>query len=79
VSRLGVELPWNKREGTGLSRHLAGAWTATADISRASTVTYAMRAVFHLEDRKGTSSKVLHFQLRPDPLGEVGGAKLAAM
>jgi hypothetical protein len=30
--------------------------------------TYATRAVFHVEGGKGTSSKVLHFQLRPDPL-----------
>jgi hypothetical protein len=30
--------------------------------------TYATRAVFHVEGGKGTTSKVLHFQLRPDPL-----------
>jgi hypothetical protein len=30
--------------------------------------TYATRAVFHVEGSKGTTSKVLHFQLRPDPL-----------
>jgi hypothetical protein len=30
--------------------------------------TYATRAVFHAEGGKGTTSKVLHFQLRPDPL-----------
>ena len=30
--------------------------------------TYATRAPFHVEGGKGTSSKVLHFQLRPDPL-----------
>ncbi|HMC58958.1 MAG TPA: carboxypeptidase-like regulatory domain-containing protein [Candidatus Solibacter sp.] len=30
--------------------------------------TYATRTVFHVEGGKGTSSKVLHFQLRPDPL-----------
>jgi hypothetical protein len=30
--------------------------------------TYATRAVFHVEGGKGTPSKVLHFQLRPDPL-----------
>jgi hypothetical protein len=30
--------------------------------------TYATRAMFHVEGGKGTSSKVLHFQLRPDPL-----------
>ena len=30
--------------------------------------TYATRAVFHMEGGKGTTSKVLHFQLRPDPL-----------
>ncbi|HEX4593355.1 MAG TPA: carboxypeptidase-like regulatory domain-containing protein [Bryobacteraceae bacterium] len=30
--------------------------------------TYATRAMFHTETGKGTSSKVLHFQLRPDPL-----------
>ncbi|HZS50030.1 MAG TPA: carboxypeptidase regulatory-like domain-containing protein, partial [Bryobacterales bacterium] len=30
--------------------------------------TYATRAPFHMEGGKGTTSKVLHFQLRPDPL-----------
>jgi hypothetical protein len=30
--------------------------------------TYATRTVFHVEGGKGTTSKVLHFQLRPDPL-----------
>jgi hypothetical protein len=30
--------------------------------------TYATRAMFHVEGGKGTTSKVLHFQLRPDPL-----------
>lgn len=30
--------------------------------------TYATRAVFHVEGGKGTTSKVVHFQLRPDPL-----------
>jgi hypothetical protein len=30
--------------------------------------TYATRAMFHTETGKGTMSKVLHFQLRPDPL-----------
>jgi hypothetical protein len=30
--------------------------------------TYSTRAVFHVEGGKGTSSKVMHFQLRPDPL-----------
>ena len=29
--------------------------------------TYGTRAPFHLETGKGTSSKVVHFQLRPDP------------
>jgi hypothetical protein len=32
--------------------------------------TYATRAMFHVEGGKGTSSKVLHFQLRPDPLAK---------
>ena len=32
--------------------------------------TYATRTVFHVEGGKGTSSKVLHFQLRPDPLAK---------
>ncbi len=32
--------------------------------------TYATRAVFHAEGGKGTTSKVLHFQLRPDPLAK---------
>jgi hypothetical protein len=30
--------------------------------------TYATRAPFHIEGGKGTTSKVVHFQLRPDPL-----------
>jgi len=30
--------------------------------------TYSTRAPFHLETGMGTSSKVVHFQLRPDPL-----------
>jgi hypothetical protein len=30
--------------------------------------TYATRAPFHTETGKGTTSKVVHFQLRPDPL-----------
>ena len=32
--------------------------------------TYATRAPFHTETGKGTMSKVLHFQLRPDPLAK---------
>jgi len=35
----------------------AGLWT-----------TYATRAVAHIEGGKGTTSKVVHIQLRPDPL-----------
>jgi hypothetical protein len=30
--------------------------------------TYATRTPFHLETGKGTTSKVVKFQLRPDPL-----------
>jgi hypothetical protein len=30
--------------------------------------TYAGRAPFHIEGGKGTTSKVVKFQLRPDPL-----------
>jgi hypothetical protein len=30
--------------------------------------TYANRTPFHLEGGKGTTSKVVKFQLRPDPL-----------
>ena len=30
--------------------------------------TYGTRSPFHAEGGKGTTSKVLHFQLRPDPL-----------
>jgi hypothetical protein len=30
--------------------------------------TYATRAMVHLETGKGTLPKVVHFQLRPDPL-----------
>ncbi|AMY11102.1 hypothetical protein LuPra_04347 [Luteitalea pratensis] len=32
--------------------------------------TVSTRAPFHMEGGKGTSSKVLHFQLRPDPLAK---------
>ena len=28
------------------------------------------RAPFHMESGKGTTSKVMHFQLRPDPLAK---------
>ena len=35
---------------------------------RALWSTYATRAPFHVEGGKGTRSKVLNFQLRPDPL-----------
>jgi len=35
---------------------------------RALWSTYATRAPFHVEGGKGTRSKVLKFQLRPDPL-----------
>jgi hypothetical protein len=30
--------------------------------------TYGTRTPFHMEGGKGTTSKVVHFQLRPDPL-----------
>jgi len=32
--------------------------------------TYGNRTPFHIEGGKGTSSKVVHFQLRPDPLAD---------
>ena len=32
--------------------------------------TYATRAPFHIEGGKGTRSKVVHLQLRPDPLAK---------
>ncbi|MBI4478661.1 MAG: carboxypeptidase regulatory-like domain-containing protein [Acidobacteria bacterium] len=32
--------------------------------------TYSTRAPFHVEGGKGTTSKVVHFQLRPDPLAK---------
>jgi hypothetical protein len=32
--------------------------------------TYSTRTMFHTETGKGTMSKVLHFQLRPDPLAD---------
>jgi hypothetical protein len=32
--------------------------------------TVSTRAPFHMEGGKGTTSKVLHFQMRPDPLAE---------
>jgi hypothetical protein len=32
--------------------------------------TYATRTPFHMEGGKGTTSKVLHIQLRPDPLAD---------
>ncbi|MEX2632841.1 MAG: hypothetical protein WD267_02325 [Balneolales bacterium] len=34
------------------------------------TTVSTRRAPFHMEDGKGTSSKVVHFQLRPDPLAK---------
>ena len=36
--------------------------------SRGLLSTYATRTAFDVEGGKGTTSKVLHFQLRPDPL-----------
>ena len=33
--------------------------------------TYATRAPFHVEGGKGTTSKLVKFQVRPDPLGEI--------
>ena len=32
--------------------------------------TFGNRTPFHIEGGKGTKSKVLHFQLRPDPLAK---------
>jgi hypothetical protein len=32
--------------------------------------TYGGRAPWHLETSKGTMGKVLHFQVRPDPLAK---------
>ena len=32
--------------------------------------TVSTRAPFHMETGKGTTSKVLHFQVRPDPLAK---------
>ncbi len=32
--------------------------------------TFSGRAPFHMETGEGTTSKVYHFQLRPDPLAE---------
>jgi hypothetical protein len=32
--------------------------------------TYSSRAPYHMEGGKGTTSKVMHFQLRPDPLAK---------
>ena len=32
--------------------------------------TYSTRAPFHMETGKGTTSKVVHFQIRPDPLAK---------
>ena len=32
--------------------------------------TVSTRAPFHMETGKGTTSKVLHFQLRPNPLAQ---------
>jgi hypothetical protein len=37
---------------------------------RALWTTYATRAMFHLENGKGTFPKVVRFQLRPDPLAD---------
>ena len=33
-------------------------------------VTTSTRTPFHMETGKGTTSKVMHFQLRPDPLAK---------
>jgi len=41
----------------------AGGWKG-----RGLWATVSTRAPFHMEGGKGTTSKVLHFQLRPDPL-----------
>jgi hypothetical protein len=32
--------------------------------------TYATRAPWHIEGGKGTTSKIVHFQLRPNPLAD---------
>ena len=32
--------------------------------------TVSTRAPFHMESGKGTTSKVVHFQMRPDPLAK---------
>jgi hypothetical protein len=32
--------------------------------------TYATRAIFHAEEGKGGTSKLVKFQLRPDPLAK---------
>ncbi len=39
-----------------------------SDPQRGMWATYSTRAPFHVEGGKGTTSKVVKFQLRPDPL-----------
>ena len=38
--------------------------------------TWGTRAPFHSETGKGTYPKVVHFQMRPDPLGELSGPRV---
>ena len=51
-------------------------WTAASTIrtagwkGRGLWATVSTRAPFHMETGKGTTSKVMHFQLRPDPLAK---------
>ena len=47
---------------------IGGVVTSAGWKGRALWSTYATRAPFHVEGGKGTRSKVLKFQLRPDPL-----------
>ena len=48
---------------------IVGRELAPASILRPAVVwTYGTRAPFHVEGGKGTTSKVVKFQLRPDPL-----------
>ena len=46
----------------------AYSWTDGGWKGRGLWSTYAGRAPYHIEGGKGTTSKVVHFQLRPDPL-----------
>ena len=60
--------------GTLSHGFIPNGWTAASDDpdagwkGRGIWATISTRAPFHMEGGKGTTSKVYHFQMRPDPL-----------